>query len=69
MCGIHMREIQIQIQIQAILWKTCLATERSLIRRGRVKEGGQEGEYGWCTFYTGMNIEFLYLLKSPLEGD
>jgi hypothetical protein len=22
-----------------------------------------KGEYGWCTFYTRMNIEFLNLLK------
>jgi hypothetical protein len=33
--------------------------------RGRVKEGSQEGESGWCTSYTRMNTEFLNLLKSP----
>jgi hypothetical protein len=33
-------------------------------RRGRVKEGSKEGEYGWCSFYTRMNRGFLYLLKS-----
>jgi hypothetical protein len=31
--------------------------------RWRVKEGNKEGEYGGYTFYTGMNIEFLNLLK------
>jgi hypothetical protein len=33
------------------------------------KEGSKEGEYGWCTFYTRMNIEFFNLLKSVYEGD
>jgi hypothetical protein len=33
-------------------------------KEGRVKEGSKEGEYGWCTFHTRMNIEFLNLLKS-----
>jgi hypothetical protein len=23
------------------------------------KKGSKEGKYGWCTFYTRMNIEFL----------
>jgi hypothetical protein len=29
----------------------------------------KEDEYGWCTFYRRMNIEYLNLLKSPQEGD
>jgi hypothetical protein len=33
--------------------------------RRRVKEGSEEGEYGWCIFYTRMNTEYLILLKSP----
>jgi hypothetical protein len=27
------------------------------------KEGSQEGEYGWCTLDTRMNIEFSNMLK------
>jgi hypothetical protein len=29
------------------------------------KKGSKEGEYGWCSFYTRMNIEFINLSKSP----
>jgi hypothetical protein len=25
----------------------------------------EENEYGWCSSYTRLNIEFLHLLKSP----
>jgi hypothetical protein len=31
--------------------------------RGRVNERSQECDYGWCTLYTRINIEFLNLLK------
>jgi hypothetical protein len=34
-----------------------------------VNEGNQEDEYGWCTFYTRMNIEFLKWLKPPEDRD
>jgi hypothetical protein len=34
-------------------------------RKGRVKEGSKEGEYGWSTFYIRMNTKILNLLKSP----
>jgi hypothetical protein len=42
--------------------------EKQVIIRGRVREESK-GEYGWCTFYTRMNIDYLNLLKSLLEGD
>jgi hypothetical protein len=32
---------------------------------GRIKEGSKEGEYGWCSFYARMNIEFLRLFILP----
>jgi hypothetical protein len=28
----------------------------------------KEGEYGWCTFYTSVNMEHWNLFKSPQEG-
>jgi hypothetical protein len=34
--------------------------------KGRVKEGSKQGEYGWCTFYTRVNIEFLK--ETKVEG-
>jgi hypothetical protein len=37
--------------------------------KGRANEESQEGEYGWCTFYTGMDMEYSSLLKSPWEED
>jgi hypothetical protein len=29
---------------------------RTLMGGGRVSEENKEGEYGWCTFYTSMNM-------------
>jgi hypothetical protein len=29
----------------------------------------KEGEYGWCTSYTRMNIELINMLKSLQEGN
>jgi hypothetical protein len=37
--------------------------------RGRVKKLSEIYEYGWCTSYTRMYIQFLNLLKSLYEGD
>jgi hypothetical protein len=48
-----------------------LNNERQEWKTGRAltgekgKEGSKEGKYGWCTFYTRMNVEFLNLLNSP----
>jgi hypothetical protein len=41
-------------------WKTDHTKGKTL-----VGEGSKEGEYGGCTFYTRMNIEYLNLLKLP----
>jgi hypothetical protein len=32
---------------------------------GMVKEGSEEGEYGWYALYTKMNAEILNWLKLP----
>jgi hypothetical protein len=38
-------------------WKTSHAVEGTN-GRGKIREGSKESEYGWCTFYTRMNIEY-----------
>jgi hypothetical protein len=48
----------------AILWKTGYAKEGP-IRWEMLKEWIDEGEYGWYTFYTKINIEVLNWLKLP----
>jgi hypothetical protein len=29
--------------------------------------GGREGEYGWCTLYIRMNIEFFKLVETTIR--
>jgi hypothetical protein len=45
-------------------WKTDHTKEKGTHGKGRVKERSKESEYGWCTFYTRINTEFLNMLKS-----
>jgi hypothetical protein len=42
--------------------------EEGISGREGVKEG-RKGEYGWCIYYTRINIEFLDLLNSPWGED
>jgi hypothetical protein len=44
-------------------------THVSKCKNDKIKEGKKKSEYGWCTFCTRMNVEYLNLFKSPEEGD